>query len=108
MAIRGVKSYLKDFYPDKLSSTGSLPGPIPLARRRSRSRIRESEDRGNAMIWAVAIVGLLLVGWGAYREYFAESEETEGEGSILTNGLFISGVTLLAGTSLYGMYRLLA
>ena len=75
-------------------------------RRRSRSRIRESQDRGNAMIWAVAIVGLLLVGWGAYREYFAESEETEG--SILTNGLFISGVTFLADTSLYGMYRLLA
>jgi hypothetical protein len=60
------------------------------------------------MIWAVAVLGLILVGWGAYREYFAENEETEGEGSPLTNGLFIAGVSLLACTSLYGMYRLLA
>jgi hypothetical protein len=60
------------------------------------------------MIWAVAVLGIALVAWGAYREYFAESEETEGEGSILTNGLFIAGVALLACTSLYGMYRLLA
>jgi hypothetical protein len=60
------------------------------------------------MVWAAAVLGVLLVGWGAYREYFAENEETEGEGSILTNGLFIAGVALLACTGLYGMYRLLA
>ena len=59
------------------------------------------------MIWAVLVLGLLLLAAGAYREYFAENEETQGEGSILTNGLFIAGVTLLACAGLYGMYRLL-
>ena len=60
------------------------------------------------MIWAITVLGLLLVGWGAYREYFAENEDTEGEGSILTNGLFIAGVALLACAGLYGMYRMLS
>jgi hypothetical protein len=59
------------------------------------------------MIWAVLVLGLLSLGGGAYREYFAESEETEGEGSILTNGLFIAGVFLLACVGLYGLYRAL-
>ena len=62
---------------------------------------------GVTMIWAVLVLGLLLLAAGAYREYFAENEETQGEGSILTNGLFIAGVTLLACAGLYGMYRLL-
>lgn len=56
------------------------------------------------MIWLVSILGLLLVAGGAYREYFAEDEDTEGEGSILTNGLFIAGVALLACAGLYGIY----
>jgi len=59
------------------------------------------------MIWAAAVLGLLLVAWGAYREYFAENEDTEGEGSILTNGLFIAGVALLVCVGLYEMYRAL-
>jgi len=59
------------------------------------------------MIWAVLVLGLLSLGGGAYREYFAESEETEDEGSILTNGLFIAGVVLLACVGLYGLYRAL-
>lgn len=60
------------------------------------------------MIWAIGVVGLLLVAGGAYREYFAENEDTEGEGSILTNGLFIAGVVLLVCAGLYGMYRMLS
>jgi hypothetical protein len=56
------------------------------------------------MIWAALIVGILLLAAGAYREYFAENEETEGEGSILTNTLFIAGVVLLACAGLYGLY----
>jgi hypothetical protein len=60
------------------------------------------------MIWAASVLGLLLLGAGAYREYFAENEETEGEGSILTNGLFIAGVAVLVCVGLYGMYRLLS
>ncbi len=59
------------------------------------------------MIWAVAVVGILLLGGGAYREYFAENEDEQGEGSILTNGLFVSGVLLLVCVGLYGAYRLL-
>ena len=59
------------------------------------------------MIWAVAAVGILLLGGGAYREYFAESEDEQGEGSILTNGLFVSGVLLLVCVGLYGAYRML-
>jgi hypothetical protein len=60
------------------------------------------------MIWAAGVLGLLLLGAGAYREYFAENEETEGEGSILTNGLFIAGVAVLVCVGLYGMYRMLS
>jgi hypothetical protein len=63
---------------------------------------------GGTMIWAIGVVGLLLVAGGAYREYFAENEDTEGEGSILTNGLFIAGVVLLVCAGLYGMYRMLS
>ena len=59
------------------------------------------------MIWAVLILGLVLLAWGAYREYFAEDEETEGEGSLLTNGLFIGGVARLACVGMYGLYRAL-
>ncbi len=59
------------------------------------------------MIWAAAILGVLLLGGGSYREYFAENEETQGEGSILTNVLFIGGAVLLVGSGMYGMYRLL-
>ena len=60
------------------------------------------------MIWAISVLGLLLLAGGAYREYFAENEDTEGEGSILTNGLFIGGVGLLVCAGLYGMYQMLA
>jgi hypothetical protein len=59
------------------------------------------------MVWAIALVGILLIGGGAYREYFAESEEEQGEGSILTNGLFISGAAILVCVGLYGLYRML-
>jgi hypothetical protein len=59
------------------------------------------------MVWAIAAVGLLLLGYGAYREYFAENEDEQGEGSILTNGLFVSGVVLLVCVGLYGAYRML-
>lgn len=58
------------------------------------------------MIWAAAVLGAILVGGGAYREYFAEDEDTQGEGSILTNWLFIAGVGLLVCCGLYGMFRL--
>lgn len=57
--------------------------------------------------WAITIVGILLIGGGAYREYFAESEEEEGEGSILTNGLFISGAAILVCMGLYGLWLML-
>jgi hypothetical protein len=60
------------------------------------------------MVWAIAVIGILLVGGGAYREYFAENEDEQGEGSILTNSLFISGVTILACVTLYGLYRMLS
>jgi hypothetical protein len=60
------------------------------------------------MVWAIAVIGVLLLGGGAYREYFAENEDEEGEGSILTNGLFIAGVTVLACVALYGLYRMLS
>ncbi len=60
------------------------------------------------MIWVISVLGLLLVAGGAYREYFAENEDTEGEGSILTNGLFIAGVAVLTCAGLYGMYRMLS
>jgi hypothetical protein len=60
------------------------------------------------MIWAVAIVGLLSVGVGAYREYFAENEDEQGEGSLLTNVLFIFGVAVLVCVGLYGAYLMLA
>ena len=60
------------------------------------------------MVWAIAVVGILLLGGGAYREYFAENEDEQGEGSIVTNGLFVSGVTILACVSLYGLYHLLS
>lgn len=59
------------------------------------------------MLWAIGVVGILLLGGGAYREYFAESEEEQGEGSILTNALFVSGVLILVCVGLYGLYRLL-
>ena len=59
------------------------------------------------MIWVAVALGLALLGWGAYREYYAENEETQGEGSPLTNALFIGGSALLVGAGLYGMYRLL-
>jgi len=59
------------------------------------------------MVWAAAVLGILLVGGGAYREYFAEDEDTQGEGSILTNVLFIAGAALLLCAVLYGMYRML-
>ena len=59
------------------------------------------------MIWIAVAVGLALLGWGAYREYYAESEETEGEGSPLTNGLFIGGAACLVGSGMYGLYLLL-
>jgi hypothetical protein len=59
------------------------------------------------MIWAALVLGLVLLAWGAYREYFAEDEATEGEGSILTNALFIGGVVLLACAGMYGLYRAL-
>jgi hypothetical protein len=58
------------------------------------------------MVWAIAAVGLLLLGGGAYREYFAENEDEQGEGSLLTNGLFVAGVLLLVCAGLYGLYRL--
>ena len=63
---------------------------------------------GGTMIWAAAILGLLLVAGGAYREYFAEDEDTQGEGSILTNGLLIAGAAILVCLALYGMYRMLS
>jgi hypothetical protein len=59
-------------------------------------------------LWAVTAVGFLLIGGGAYREYFAESEEEEGEGSILTNSLFIGGAAILVCMGLYGLWRMLA
>lgn len=59
------------------------------------------------MVWAAALLGVLLLGWGAYREYFAEDEDTQGEGSPLTNMVFIGGAALLVGSGMYGMYRLL-
>jgi hypothetical protein len=59
------------------------------------------------MVWAIAALGILLLVGGAYREYFAESEDEQGEGSILTNGLFVSGVLLLVCVGLYGAYRML-
>ena len=59
------------------------------------------------MIWVAVALGLALLGWGAYREYFAEDEDTQGEGSPLTNILFIGGAALLVGSGLYGMYHLL-
>jgi hypothetical protein len=59
------------------------------------------------MVWAIAVVGLLLLGGGAYREYFAENEDEQGEGSLLTNGLFVAGVLLLVCAGLYGAYRML-
>ncbi|HVE03770.1 MAG TPA: hypothetical protein VNB30_06915 [Rhizomicrobium sp.] len=59
------------------------------------------------MVWAIAAVGLLLLGGGAYREYFAENEDEQGEGSLLTNGLFVAGVLLLVCVGLYGGYRML-
>lgn len=59
------------------------------------------------MVWAIAVVGILLLGGGAYREYFAENEDEQGEGSILTNGLFVSGVLILVCVGLYGLYHLL-
>ena len=59
------------------------------------------------MVWAIAVVGILLLGGGAYREYFAENEDEQGEGSILTNGLFVSGVLILVCVGLYGAYYLL-
>jgi hypothetical protein len=60
------------------------------------------------MIWAISVLGALLVAGGAYREFFAENEDTEGEGSLLTNGLFVAGVVLLTCAGLYGMYRMLS
>jgi hypothetical protein len=57
--------------------------------------------------WAITAAGVLLLGGGAYREYFAESEEEEGEGSILTNGLFVAGAALLVCMGLYGLWRML-
>ena len=59
------------------------------------------------MIWVAVALGLALLGWGAYREYFAENEDTEGEGSPLTNGLFIGGAASLVGSGMYGLYFLL-
>jgi hypothetical protein len=59
------------------------------------------------MMWAIGAVGILLLGGGAYREYFAENEDEQGEGSLVTNGLFVSGVLLLLCVGLYGAYRLL-
>jgi hypothetical protein len=59
------------------------------------------------MIWAAVVVGLALLGWGAYREYYAEDEDTQGEGSPLTNGVFIGGAALLVGSGMYGLYLLL-
>ena len=59
------------------------------------------------MIWAAAAFGAALLGGGAYREYYAENEETQGEGSLLTNALFIGGSVFLLGSVLYGMYHLL-
>jgi hypothetical protein len=47
------------------------------------------------------------LGGGAYREYYAEDEDTQGEGSPLTNILFIGGAAFLVGAGLYGMYHLL-
>jgi hypothetical protein len=69
---------------------------------------RAESKVGGTMIWAAGVLGLLLVAGGAYREYFAENEETEGEGSILTNALFIAGVLFLTCAGLYGMYRMLS
>ena len=57
------------------------------------------------MLWLVAIVGILCLGGGAYREYFAENEDEQGEGSIVTNGLFIAGVAMLLCVGLYVLYR---
>ncbi len=59
------------------------------------------------MVWAVAVLGLLLLAGGAYREYFAEDEDTQGEGSLVTNGLFVAGVFFLACAGLYGLYHAL-
>jgi len=59
------------------------------------------------MIWAAAVLGLLLVGGGAYREYFAENEDTQGEGSVVTNVLFIGGAGILILLGMYGMYNML-
>jgi hypothetical protein len=59
------------------------------------------------MIWAAAVCGVALLGGGAYREYYAENEDTQGEGSPLTNILFIGGAALMVGSGLYGMYHLL-
>lgn len=59
------------------------------------------------MVWLIGFIGILLLGGGAYREYFAENEDEQGEGSLLTNGLFVSGVLLLVCVGLYGLYRLL-
>ena len=56
------------------------------------------------MIWAIFVVAILLLAGGAYREYFAENEETDGEGSILTNMLFIAGVALMVCAGLYEAY----
>ena len=78
-----------------------------LGRLEKEYQDQAKSNVGVTIIWAVLVLGLLLLAGGAYREYFAENEETQGEGSILTNGLFIAGVTLLACVGLYGMYRLL-
>jgi hypothetical protein len=59
------------------------------------------------MIWAAAVIGILLLAGGAYREYYAEDEETQGEGSIVTNALFIGGAGLLVISVMYGLYHLL-
>jgi hypothetical protein len=59
------------------------------------------------MVWAAAVLGAALLGGGAYREYYAEDEDTQGEGSPLTNILFIGGAVFLLGAGMYGMYHLL-
>jgi hypothetical protein len=66
-----------------------------------------SPTLGEPMVWAAAVFGVALLGGGAYREYYAENEETQGEGSPLTNILFIGGAALMVGSGMYGMYRLL-
>ena len=85
----------------------STVASVFIVSREGLSRSVSNRTRDD-MIWAVAFVGLISVGFCAYREYFAENEDEQGEGSLLTNVLFIFGVAVLVCVGLYGAYLMLS